>query len=209
MMIKVWQRSTWTGWCQHDLYACSRMTSRMASTCDWRSWAAEMVITLFKYTVMTLVHFLILTCSHLHLGYQRLTTPTPLSSVSTGGSCKEKEFRCENGRCVPADAQSVVCDSVNDCGDGSDEKYCGKIPNLTHMIKDPSLLGDFLLKTWKILAVTKILTWNTPSKLMQSVKQDIVLWASLPNIITHFAHEHFTTCNETLISPFSSVSYNL
>lgn len=56
MMIKVWQRSTWTGWCQHDLYACSHMTSRMESTCDWRSWAVEMVIKLFNSTLMTLLH---------------------------------------------------------------------------------------------------------------------------------------------------------
>lgn len=66
--------------------------------------------------------FSILTYSHLHLGYQRLTTPTPLSSVSPGGICKEKEFCCENSCCVPADALSIVCDNVNDCGDEFDEK---------------------------------------------------------------------------------------
>lgn len=97
MMIKVWQRSTWTEWCQHDLYACSLMTSRTAFTCDWRSWAAEMVITLFNSTLLTLLSAFILTCSHLHLGYQPWMTPNPLSSASPGGSCKENEFHCENG----------------------------------------------------------------------------------------------------------------
>lgn len=57
MMIGVWQRSTWTGWCLHDSYACFRMTSRMASTCDWRSWAAEMVLTLFNSTLMMLLPY--------------------------------------------------------------------------------------------------------------------------------------------------------
>lgn len=147
MMIKVWQRSTWTEWCQHDLCAFSLMTSRMAFTCDWRSWAVEMVIILFNSTPLTLLYSFILTCSHLHLGYQPWMTPNPLSSVSPGGSCKENEIHCENGCCVPADALSVVCDTVNDCGDGSHEKYCGKSPNLTHVINDPCLLLEFFLKT--------------------------------------------------------------
>lgn len=133
-MIEVWQRSTWTGWCQHSLYACSRMTSTMASTCGWRSWAAEMVITFFNSPTLTLCHSFSLKCSPLHSGNQLLTTSTPLSSVSPGSACKEKEFRCDNGHCVPVDALGIVCDGVNDCGDGSDEKYCGEITNCTHRI---------------------------------------------------------------------------
>lgn len=106
-----------------------------------------------------LFYFFILTCSYLlHPGYQWLTTPPPpLSPVSPGGSCREKEFLCENGRCVPADALSALCDGVDDCGDGSDERYCGRIPTLSRMMKELCSL----VKTRKISAATKMLTSTT------------------------------------------------
>ncbi|XP_072234960.1 SCO-spondin [Leuresthes tenuis] len=47
------------------------------------------------------------------------------SEVSPIGGCREKEFQCANGRCVAAGQLGVVCDGVNDCSDGSDEKFCG------------------------------------------------------------------------------------
>ncbi|CAL1281438.1 unnamed protein product [Larinioides sclopetarius] len=42
-----------------------------------------------------------------------------------GGSprCSEYELPCENGECV---ADEFWCNSLNDCSDGSDEKYCQK-----------------------------------------------------------------------------------
>lgn len=33
-------------------------------------------------------------------------------------------FHCDNGLCV---SNSSMCNGVNECGDGSDEKGCGKI----------------------------------------------------------------------------------
>ena len=35
------------------------------------------------------------------------------------------EFECSNGECI---AGSLKCNNWNDCGDGSDEFGCGKIP---------------------------------------------------------------------------------
>ena len=34
-------------------------------------------------------------------------------------TCEANKFKCDNGRCIPADWQ---CDFDNDCGDNSDEK---------------------------------------------------------------------------------------
>lgn len=64
--------------------------------------------------------------SLLSIGYRWLTTPTPPSPVSPVGGCRENELQCENGRCVPAGPLGVVCDGVDDCGDRSDEMYCGE-----------------------------------------------------------------------------------
>ncbi|XP_068160698.1 SCO-spondin [Antennarius striatus] len=60
-----------------------------------------------------------------------VTTFTPLPTVTPVGGCKNMEFHCNNGRCVPAGQRGVVCDGVNDCGDGSDELHCGTQPSPT------------------------------------------------------------------------------
>ena len=36
-------------------------------------------------------------------------------------ACGENEFKCEDQNCID---QIFVCDSMVDCPDGSDEKYC-------------------------------------------------------------------------------------
>ncbi|XP_014875306.1 SCO-spondin [Poecilia latipinna] len=76
-------------------------------------------------------------------GYPRLTFPTPPSPVTLGEGCREREFRCDNGRCVPAGSLGVVCDGVNDCGDGSDEKYCGTQPSSTTTSPRSCPIGHF------------------------------------------------------------------
>ncbi|XP_023806195.1 SCO-spondin [Oryzias latipes] len=42
--------------------------------------------------------------------------------------CRRMEFQCGNGRCVQAGPQGVICNGVDDCGDGSDEMFCGTQP---------------------------------------------------------------------------------
>ncbi len=40
------------------------------------------------------------------------------------GNCSGSSFHCASGECV---LQEQVCNSINDCADGSDEFGCGKI----------------------------------------------------------------------------------
>ncbi|KAE8595015.1 hypothetical protein XENTR_v10015432 [Xenopus tropicalis] len=64
------------------------------------------------------------------LGCGEVPKPQPGTQVRPGEeSCKPGQFQCHNGRCVPAGPHGVVCNGVNDCGDRSDEIYCGTAPS--------------------------------------------------------------------------------
>lgn len=51
---------------------------------------------------------------------------TPINFDSS--NCQDWMFKCSNNKCIP---YWWKCDSVNDCGDGSDERGCGKDENST------------------------------------------------------------------------------
>lgn len=53
------------------------------------------------------------------------TRAPPLTVSPPLRPCREREFRCGNGRCVPAGHQGALCDGRDDCGDATDELNCG------------------------------------------------------------------------------------
>ncbi len=57
-----------------------------------------------------------------------------MHGISFTSECEKDQFACGNGLCKP---KLWVCDRVNDCGDGSDEKQCSKY---SHVLKRS--LGD-------------------------------------------------------------------
>ena len=46
-------------------------------------------------------------------------------------ACREGEFQCFNGNCIP---QSAMCDGIDDCGDNSDER-CGKCRDFKETVR--------------------------------------------------------------------------
>ena len=42
--------------------------------------------------------------------------------------CPRYYWKCQNQKCLP---EEYVCEGSNDCGDGSDERNCGKLVFMT------------------------------------------------------------------------------
>nr|DBA25392.1 TPA: hypothetical protein GDO54_012926 [Pyxicephalus adspersus] len=70
----------------------------------------------------------------------RPTTPNPTQ-------CQPGHFQCHNGRCVLAGPHGVVCDGINDCGDQSDEIYCGTAPSPLPPAQWGCQLSEFYCKS--------------------------------------------------------------
>jgi len=47
---------------------------------------------------------------------------------SADWKCGSFQWKCQNGKCIPS---VFVCDDFADCGDGSDERNCGKFVFMT------------------------------------------------------------------------------
>lgn len=63
-------------------------------------------------------------CSKLPIYHQNSPIPN-LARFADQHGCEPNEFRCANKRCV---MKTWVCDSDDDCGDGSDEADCAPTP---------------------------------------------------------------------------------
>lgn len=67
--------------------------------------------------------------------------------ISVVSGCDTDQFHCSNGMCKP---KLWVCDRVNDCGDGSDEKMCGKY---SHLFEDSLGNAKTLFSLFAVLIV--------------------------------------------------------
>ncbi|XP_075117575.1 SCO-spondin-like [Leptodactylus fuscus] len=71
----------------------------------------------------------------------------PTAPMHSGDHCQTGQFQCHNGRCVPAGSHGVVCNGINDCGDQSDEIYCGTAPSPLSPAKWGCQRSQFYCKT--------------------------------------------------------------
>ncbi|KAG8570272.1 hypothetical protein GDO81_011183 [Engystomops pustulosus] len=62
-------------------------------------------------------------------------------SYATGKKkCDRNRFRCDNRKCI---SEALKCNHMDDCGDGSDEKSCPKIPHPTEAAFQPCAYNQF------------------------------------------------------------------
>ncbi|XP_073535861.1 low-density lipoprotein receptor-related protein 12 isoform X2 [Phyllobates terribilis] len=62
-------------------------------------------------------------------------------SFTTGKKkCDRNRFRCDNGKCI---SETLKCNRMDDCGDGSDEKLCAKLNRPTEAALQPCASNQF------------------------------------------------------------------
>ncbi|XP_074662930.1 uncharacterized protein LOC141915334 [Tubulanus polymorphus] len=72
-------------------------------------------------------------------GSDEVGCATTMSSMSTmiptttSATCEPGDFVCDNGNCLKQTNGSLICNKINDCGDGTDENNCGTSPTTTIM----------------------------------------------------------------------------
>ncbi|CAB4066343.1 unnamed protein product [Lepeophtheirus salmonis] len=88
------------------------------------------------------------------------TTQTPLDSDI---SCKDHEWTCDDGHCIPFVNQ---CNGVSDCPGGEDEKYCADL-------KNDFICGDMLID--KSLKKEDDLKWTCPDSDNEYICDDYVV----------------------------------
>lgn len=63
-----------------------------------------------------------------------VTTERPVEFPNNSITCLDWMFKCDNGNCLP---YWWRCDSINDCGDNSDEVACGIDPEPSSVLPEP------------------------------------------------------------------------
>lgn len=53
-------------------------------------------------------------------------------------SCTDEEITCHNSKCI---SRSLICNGIDECGDGTDEEKCGKKSDITFFQKHE--IGNF------------------------------------------------------------------
>ncbi|CAJ0946111.1 unnamed protein product [Ranitomeya imitator] len=61
-------------------------------------------------------------------------------ALSGKKKCDRNRFRCDNGKCI---SETLKCNHMDDCGDGSDEKLCAKLGRPTEAAFQPCASSQF------------------------------------------------------------------
>ena len=63
--------------------------------------------------------------------FARNTEGDQFVCCSVDWKCPRTRWQCQNGKCI---SNYKVCNGEDDCGDGSDEKNCGKLVIMTVVV---------------------------------------------------------------------------
>ena len=92
-----------------------------AAACD----RSIRIVYLIVYTLHCQQYCWVSALETLHYVYDAIAVSYRVCFVLTEGpSCNMTQFLCDNGTCISG---SLYCDGVDNCGDGSDERRCGKM----------------------------------------------------------------------------------